>query len=171
MFGGETLTNLADDIGSTWKPLVGSIGIAFLLGFIFLLLIRCVGGALIYLFILLAEVMFLAGGFYAWYLKESEPDVTSNYYKGLYYGAIIAWSLAGLLALVFCCCWSAIKLGIAVFKATAQFIGSTPSIFTLPITFTILAGGWVCFWCASFVYLYSIGEPMPNPEFTSLTTI
>mmetsp|Transcript_48467 Transcript_48467/g.65806 ORF Transcript_48467/g.65806 Transcript_48467/m.65806 type:complete len:655 (-) Transcript_48467:96-2060(-) len=171
MFGSETLTNLADDIGETWKPLVGSLGIAFFLGFIFLLLIRCVGGFLIYLFILLAELMFLAGGFYAWYYKKNEYDPESNYYKGLYYGAIISWSLAGLLACIVCCCWSAIKLGIAVFKATAQFINSTPSIFTLPITFTILAGGWVIFWCASFVFLYSIGTPEPNPEFTSLTTI
>jgi len=171
MFGGETLTNLADDIGATWKPLVGSLGLAFVLGFIFLLLIRCVGGFLIYLFILLAELLFLAGGFYAYFYMKNEYDPESNYYKGLLYGAYVSWTLAGLLLCIVCCCWSAIKLGIAVFKATAQFINSTPSIFTLPITFTILAGGWVIFWCASFVFLYSIGTPGPNPDFSSLTTI
>lgn len=163
MFGNETLTNTAEDLQNTWKLLLGSVGFSFVLGFFFLLLIRFFGGALIYLFIILSELLFLAGGFYAWFYLKNDYTTDSTYYQGLYYGAIFSWTIAGLVALCVCCCWNTIKLGIAVFKATAQFIGATPSIFTLPVTFTILAASWVMFWLVSFVFLYSIGEPSPNP--------
>lgn len=61
-----------------------------------------------------------------------------------------------------CCCYSAIRLGIAVFKTTAQYIQNNMHIFLLPLFSNIVAAIWILVWAGSFIFLYSVGEPKPR---------
>jgi len=82
--------------------------------------------------------------------------------------------VAGIAALFFlcvCCCCRAIKLGIAVYKTTAQYIASNLRIFLLPALSYLIAFIWLLCWIVSALYVYSVGEPYPRPEYEFLTDI
>lgn len=75
---------------------------------------------------------------------------------------ILLWILAGLMLLTICCCWSRIKLGAAITQAASDFVGATPSIFVVPMTFFLVIMVWFLFWIISAVYVYSVGTAVPG---------
>jgi len=82
------------------------------------------------------------------------------------------WGLDGLYAFILLCLCNRIRPGVAIMKCTAQFIGSTPSVFLLPLVFSLLCGGWIAAWAFSAVFLFSVGEIEPRPApLTFVTTI
>jgi hypothetical protein len=90
----------------------------------------------------------------------------------LEYGSYAIWGVDGLYVLVLLCLCNRIRLGVAIMKVTAQFIGDTPSIYLIPVVFLILCSGWIACWAFSFVFLFSIGtiEPRADP-LSFLTTV
>jgi hypothetical protein len=72
------------------------------------------------------------------------------------------WGLAALSGLLMLCCYNAIKIGIAVFKTTAQYIQANMHIFILPAVGFLIAGLWLTLWFAGSLYVFSTGHPEPR---------
>jgi len=63
-----------------------------------------------------------AGGFYSYFHARKKYDPQDPVYRYLAYAAYVLWALCAALLLSLICCYNAIKVGIAVFKTTAQYV-------------------------------------------------
>ena len=64
-----------------------------------------------------------------------------------------------------------IRIGIAVMKCTAAFMGGTPQVFLVPPIAIVVLIVWMLVFLFIAAYLFSIGTIGPNPEFPILTTV
>lgn len=132
------------------------MAIAFVLAFVYLILLRCCAGILV--FFTLIAVGLLLGGFGAYlYLDRDRFPEDTTYYNAMLYGGYVMFGLTAIYCLVLLCLCNRIRLGVAIIKATAQFMGNTPSVYFIPIVFFLLATIWMAAWCFSFVFLFSVG--------------
>ena len=165
----DKVTQYFADIAYSWKVIAICSGTALVLAYLYLFLIRLIGGILVWGTIILLQVSLLAGGYYVWKESEAEQYVESDYKDWLKYTAYGIWGVAGLYFLCVCCCYSAIRLGIAVYKTTAQYIASNLRIFLLPAIAYFFAMIWLSIWLVSAVFVFSIGEPAPRPGYEFIT--
>jgi choline transporter-like protein 2/4/5 len=70
---GETGVKAIGDIVVAWHVIAASAVTALILGYLFLFVIRCIGGAIIYLFLILIEAALIVGGFYLMNYAETFP--------------------------------------------------------------------------------------------------
>jgi len=118
----DKVTQYFADVVYSWKVLAICSGTAIVLGYFYLILIRLIGAILVWMTIFLLQASLLAGGYYVWMQSESEEYAQSDYKDWMKYSAYGIWGVAGLYFLCVCCCWKAIRLGIAVYQTTAQYI-------------------------------------------------
>lgn len=100
---------------------------SFLIGFIYLIVLRFLGGIIIWCTIFAVIAATLVGGYLLFDTSENmnapEEEQTKEYYL---YGAYVVWGFAAILICCVLCNFKNIRIGIAVMKCTASFIGSTP---------------------------------------------
>ena len=140
------------------------------MAYIYLIVIRYVGGILIWGSIAAIQLSLIAGAYYLWDQRDQYMDGDENR-DWLEYATYTVAGIAALFFLCICCCCRAIKLGIAVYKTTAQYIASNLRIFLLPALSYLIAFIWLLCWIVSALYVYSVGEPYPRPEYEFLTDI
>jgi hypothetical protein len=70
-----------------------------------------------------------------------------------------------------CCCYSAIKLGIAVFKATSKFVQDNLRIFALPAFSYLIVTVWALIWFVGALYVWTVGAATPRVNFEFVTEI
>jgi hypothetical protein len=160
-FDVNKITNYVSDVFAVWYVLLICVGIAFALGFIYMIVLRCCASVLVF-FTLMAVLCALGGGGVWLYFFKDHYETTAKNYKYCEYGAYVLWGLAGAYLLILLCLCKRIRLGVAIIKCTAQFIGSTPSVFFIPLFFVIFIGAWIAGWAFSAVYLFSVGEIKPR---------
>jgi hypothetical protein len=153
-----------NDLNGAKYPILISMGSAFLIGFIYLIVLRLCGGPIVYLSLLLMVAGGAAGGVLLFFtgrdLSASDP------YKQHYLiGSYVAWGITGLFFCCILCNFRNIKIGVSVFKCTAQFVGSTPQIFLIPPVFSILLMAWMIVFIVVSLFILSIGtvEQRPPP--------
>jgi hypothetical protein len=118
-----------------------SVGSAFVLGMIFMLLMRCCAGVIVF-FSLIGIFVLIAGGSAwlflkgrCWYVKLDEGQVcnyvltNSTYtvddtknFKYLTIGSYVLWGIAGAYLILLLCLCNRIRLGVAIAKTTSRFI-------------------------------------------------
>lgn len=154
---GEAGSQVMADIATCWRVIAGSAVTALILGYIFLFVIRLIGGAIIYLFLIALEVVFILGGLYTYNYSNTYPegDKYRDYIKYTAYGI---WGLAGLELICVCCCWTAIKVAIAVYKTTSQYVSSNLRIQLLPLFSWFSLAIWGGVWIVCAVFVYSVGD-------------
>lgn len=59
----DKITQYVADIAYSWKVILMSSFTAIVLGYLYLIIIRCVGGVIVWLSIVLIQVCLLAGGY------------------------------------------------------------------------------------------------------------
>jgi len=107
------------------KVLAITLGTAFIVGFIYMIVLRVFGGPMIWLSIIGLIGGTIYGGFLLWMTSKNMVD--GEQYKEYYlYGSYVVWGISGALFLCACCNQKNIRIGIAVMKCTAQFIQGTP---------------------------------------------
>jgi len=80
---------------------------------------------MIYLSILALILGSAYGGFMLY--NTSLAMIDTDEYKLYYlYGSYVVWGISGLLACCVCCNLKNIRIGVAVMKCTAAFLGGTP---------------------------------------------
>jgi hypothetical protein len=138
------------------------MGSAFVLGFFYMIVLRLCGGPIIYLSI----VAILGGLGYGSYMliDFSKQMADTEEYKLYYlYGGYAVAGFGGLILLCALCQCKNIRIGVAVMKCTAAFIGGTPQVFLVPPITSIFILGWLALWVIIGVSIYSVGEIKPNP--------
>lgn len=167
---GQTgLTQYLADIMATKEPLAITLLTAFVIGFVYLILLRYLGGPIIYLSIL-GMILGSAGGGFMLYEQSGlrlETDKYKNYYL---YGSYVAWGFTALLFCCVCCNLKNIRIGIAVMKCTAQFIGGTPQVFLAPPLGVLVVVAWLVVWTVFALYVMSVGEVAPRKAPLSFLT-
>jgi len=121
-----------------------------------MIVLRLCGGPIIYMSILAMILGTAYGGFmlYNSSLIMAETDKYKTYYL---YGSYVVWGLSVVLLCCACCNLKNIRIGVAVMKCTAAFLGGTPQVFLVPpmaLVFIIL---WLFVWMVMSAYLVSIG--------------
>lgn len=145
------------DLYTAWWVILVMAAVTFVLSFLYLLLLRWFAKPLLYISFLLIMGLLIGGGFYVFFqsFKYDPADHTVKVMQGM---GILLWIMAGLYGVILLCCWSRIQLGTAVIEAASDFVGNTPSIFFVPLTFFLIVGVWIVFWVISAVYVYSVGS-------------
>lgn len=155
---GKQFANYFEDIFECWPVLLASTGVALVLGYIYLFVMRCLGGAIVWFMIILTELSLLALGGYTYYIRYSRYTPTDQpIHKYLAIAAYVVWGIAGVILIATCCCCGAIRLGIAVMKATAKFIADNLRIFILPFISYVFVSIWICLWFVGASYMYTVG--------------
>ena len=167
----DKITQYIADIAFCWRVIAICSGTSVLLGYIYLFVVRCIGAVIVWGSIIALQVSLIGAGAYVW-LQSNEYEPGEDYHDWLKYAAYTIWGIAGLFFLCVVCCWSAIRIGIAVYQTTANYISSNLRIFLLPIITYIFALLWFCVWLVSFIFIFSIGEPVQRePPYSFLTEI
>jgi hypothetical protein len=167
---GEKVGLWISSIAKSWQVILVSIPVAIILGYIYLFIIRLIGGFIVWVSFVLIILALAAVGFYSFFYLKYQYVVDDPIRKYIEWGAYAAWSLSGIVALSLLCCCSAIKIGIAVFKTTAKYVADNMHIFFLPMIASIVACIWYLLWVASFVFIYSVGDPEPREAPLSFIT-
>lgn len=152
--------------------IVGAV-CALVLGYLYLFVIRIIGGAIIWVSFIILVLALCGGGLWTYFIKRKDylPE-TNEVYQYLTYGSYALWGLSALSALLMLCCYSAIKIGIAVFKTTAQYVQANMQIFLLPIAGFFTALIWYALWFGGSIMVFSTGTPAPrNAPYAFLTEI
>lgn len=144
-------------------------GTSLILGYLFLFILTWTAGCVIYAFLLLTLIAFVAGGYFAREYALSRPEGDS-YNTWIEYGAYALWALGGIFLCCVCCCWSAISVAIAVYKTTAQYVRSNLRIFVLPLFSWLLQVVWGLVWIVCALYVFSVGEPEAREDPWSFLT-
>lgn len=101
-------------------------------------------------------------------LEAHADDPYAMYVKYAAYGA---WGTCALILCIFLCCFSALRLGIAVFKATISFTKANLGIFLQPVITMIFFIIWVFAWLVAVMWVFSVGEPKPREGYPMVTEI
>lgn len=168
-FGDEGQAVFAD-IAASANVLAWSCLSALVLGYLFLFVIRCIGGLIIYVFLLVLLACLGFGGLYVKTMADQRDDADS-YKDYMTWGAYALWVLAGIELLCICCCWSAIKIAIAVYKTTAQYVAANLRVLVLPLLSWILLVVWFTVWIYCAVHVASIGTVEPRTDLQFLSEV
>lgn len=169
---GDTVGEWVFSIAKAWPVICVSIPVAVIIGYLYLFIIRAIGGFIIWLSFAVIVLSLAAVGLYAWFYLQFEYPEGDPFRSYMQYVAYVFWGLSGLVLCSLCCCYSAVRLGIAVFKTTAQYIQANMHIFFLPALANITAAIWFLLWAGSFLFLYSVGDPRPrDPPLNFVTSL
>ena len=166
----DKVTSYIADIGRSWQVILVASITAILLGYIYLLLIRCMGALIIWLSIVLLELSLIGGGVYMYFESETY-DAESDYRDWLKYAAYAIWGVAFLFLCCICCCWNSIRIGIAVYETTAEYVAKNLRIFLLPLCAYFVCAIWFACWLVSAVFVFSIGEPEAREGYEFITEV
>lgn len=77
-FHADTFSDYISDFISVWYVLAISVGVAFVLGFIYLVILKLCAGFLLFLSMVLILIIIAGGGYWAYHTKEEydETDTT-----------------------------------------------------------------------------------------------
>jgi len=163
--GSDALEQWISDIQQTWPVIAVSIGVAFIIGFVYMVFLRYFSGILTWLAILtfIAGTAILGWRFYQ-QGKKSEESITASgdtgttTYNSEKIIAYVCWGVAIFTVLAVLCLWSRIRLAIAILKAAADYVKDTPSVFLVPIFTVVILLVFYAFWSGAMVFLVSSGE-------------
>ena len=81
------------------------------------------------------------------------------------------WGVTVVYAITILTCCNAIRVGIAVFKTTVRYVQANMIVFLLPAGVSVLSLVWFVVWLFSAVFIFSVGEPGPKPDFPFITEV
>jgi hypothetical protein len=174
LLGPIDLSLYVNDIVACKEPLLYTLLSGFLVGFVYMIILRVCGGPIIYLSILSMILGSAYGGLQLYNHSMALPDnpePPSND-KAIY--LYCSYAVFGISAILFCCvCFNLknIRIGVAVMQCTAAFIGGTPQVFLVPPIFIVLLVAWFAVWVVIVMYILSIGELKQREDFVFLTSI
>ena len=87
------------------------------------------------------------------------------------YGSYVVWGISAVLLCCALCNQKNIRIGVAVMKCTAMFIGGTPQVFLIPPVAIVVIMSWLIFWLIMALHVFSVGELKPNPKLPAISTV
>lgn len=140
--------------------------IAFVIGFVYLGLLKCFSGLIVWsvIFSMFIVLLVLGTSFYNQaQTKESAEDyIDYDSKEGNLAIAYIIYALAAILFLGVLCLYDRIKLAIAIVKTTSDYVSDTRSIVLVPFVSLFVYLGFYALWISGFLYMYSKGDISPS---------
>lgn len=117
MTGGQ-LAKYFVDLGTAWWVLLAMCGISCVFACIYLFLLRCCAGPMIWISFISIFALLITGGVYVYELqyRYAAEDSTSSAMK---WCGVTLFCLAGVYLLILLCCCNRIRLGVAIMKAAS----------------------------------------------------
>mmetsp|Transcript_102922 Transcript_102922/g.266069 ORF Transcript_102922/g.266069 Transcript_102922/m.266069 type:complete len:630 (-) Transcript_102922:102-1991(-) len=164
-----TFTEGLSSVPVGWPVILATFGVAVLLGYVHLSLLRCCAKLLLWLSILGTILVLGAGGFYLWAnagkLSNRIPDgvnlpeqATEHEGQVTRVVAILCWVLAGVAACVACCMHSSIDAASACIQVACSAIFDMPSLLLAPVLKAVAKVVAFMVLLYGFLNLYSMGE-------------
>ena len=155
----DKLFDYLGDFGRVWPICIACAGIALVVGFLYLLIIRCCGACIAYISILLVEAALLALGFLFWKRMDLYTSVDDVTYRNIMLGfAITFWALSLIWFLIIICSCNKIRLAIALTEVAAIFVWKVMSIVLVPFFFFLIVALYLAYWVALSIFIYSAGD-------------
>ena len=112
--------------------------------------------------VVLLGLFFVGGGFGFWFMRKSllEDDNESNdeYADHLFWAAIAFWLVSAAYVIFVACCWSSLKVSIAIIETAADFFADTKRIVLVPLCYFGVAVVFFGVWLGAIIFVNSIGE-------------
>merc|ERR1712226_1034602 len=160
---GEAINGWFRDIISAWVCLAISSVTALILGYLYLFVVRLLGGMIVWVSFALIWVSLVGGGAYSWYYRDLKYRPDNAKYDYLTWASYGLWILSVVVFFLICCFRHAIKVGIAVFQTTSQYVQENMKIFALPALSYVVIALWSAGWLWGMLYVFSVGYPEPRP--------
>lgn len=181
-YGGDNISTWINDLLDVWWITLAAAGIAFVLGFIYMFLLKWMAKPIVFISIVLVQILIILAGYLVYNKSQemqddideqggvaSEEDEDNQKY--VLYLSYAIFALAGIYFIVMLCLCSRIRLAIAIFQVTSDFMRDTPSIFLVPIIFLIIGVIFLAIWIVSAVFIFTVGEAVQNETAKALTNI
>jgi len=168
---GDAGTQYAYDIAKTWPVILVASIITVMIGYLYIFIMKRFMGIAIWFF--LAFTLFVLGAvgcvsyFYA-RPKYDDTDPTKDYVT---YFAYVMFGLTAVYLLCVCCCCNSIRLAIAVFEATCDYINTNKLVLVLPFVTCIVSFIWYVIWLSAAIFIFSVGTPESREGFEYVTEI
>ncbi|KXZ44390.1 hypothetical protein GPECTOR_68g361 [Gonium pectorale] len=157
---------------------IGGIIGGLVLSFLWLLVLRYLGGFMVWFAILFINLACIGAALFTWvkagYIGDSgfgqdvldalpvDINPAQSQQKTWFWIAVGTSITAGLVLLITLLCISRIRIAIACVKVASQAVGSMPSIIFFPLLPFVFEVGLVIYWIAVTGMLYSAGDLVAN---------
>jgi hypothetical protein len=156
------LANFITDVKNNWQWLLAAVGFCVIVSFVFMFLLRCLAGCIVWLSIFgiimffgLTGVVFLYNygmipslGTYVGQFNIPSTSAGGQKYYDIY--GYICFGISGLFLILTLCCCSRIRLAVAVCKSAGHFVAGVCQIILVPI---FQASLLISFWGACLVVM------------------
>lgn len=182
----STIQTWVSDMTISWPLLFAVLGIAFVIGFVFMVFMRYCSGIVTWLMIWSYVIALAVLGGLCYYkynllttntgyeaattntnntnasntVSGTNNDTTTS--KTLYIFAIVFWVVDGISLLVLCCIYHKINIVLAVLKAGADYMKQVPTALLVPPFLTLIVLAFFAYWIAAFVCLFASGAVFVN---------
>ena len=167
---------MVSDLISVWWLTLVAAGISFVLGFVYMFLLKWMARPIVYVSIVLIQLLLILCGLLCYYKAqemkenmETEDDKKQQRYVEYFSYAVFIVSI--LYFIVMLCLCSRIRLAIAIFQVTSDFMRDTPSLFLIPIIFLIIGLSFLAIWIVSAVWIFTVGEAVQNETAKALANV
>ena len=96
-----------------------AVGTAFVLGMIYMLILRCCAGVIVFLSLIGILAMLGGGGAWVFFIGRYKYDSTDNNFKYMTIGSYVIWGIGGAYLIILLCLCNRIRLGVAIIKCTS----------------------------------------------------
>ena len=139
-------------------PIIGaSIGIAFIMSFLYIWLMKCCVGVLVWTTI----GVILGGGLllgYVLYESSDDDDLESDEQDYRKYASYVIFAITAIFFLVILFARNRIRIAIQVIKSAGRAIGDMPMMVFFPIGPIIVLIGFFLAWLYGTIYIFSAGD-------------
>lgn len=111
--GNSYITRYMGDVVICWWVLLICAIIAFVLGFVYMLLVRCFAKIMVWVTIISVFFILVTIATILWFYKNQFASNESTYHVFLW-TAVAIWILAGMYICLVLCCFRRIRLGVAI---------------------------------------------------------
>lgn len=165
------------DVNNGKYLILACAGIAFALSWIWLLLIRCCAGFMVWTTIVFVVILSIvlsvflclqakrARDKYNDAKRKSIETIEQNLQqKTLTAFAVLVTVFTFVLIIVLIAMRRRIQLAIAILKEAGRVLADEPTLFFVPLCIFVLIAGFLAYWIATSLYLATTGTPLYDPE-------
>ena len=158
-FSAERLARWITDLYTTRWIIFASVLWSFVLAMIFMLLLKFIGGLVIFIFFALIVVGLILLAVYFKINSINYIEQGDLVYKAameaFFWISLVITIIFILFFLLMC---NRIRLAIAMINVTSQYINKTIHIILIPIIFFIIELLWIVYWIFLSAFIYSTGD-------------
>merc|ERR1719445_240288 len=149
------------DIETAMPIIAASIGIAFLMSFLYVFLMKACVGVLVWGTV--ALIIFGGGGLgYVLYDSKDEENLSESEAKTREYVAYVAWGFTAIFFLIIVFARKRIMIAIQVIKSAGRAVGDMPMMVLFPLGPLSGIIGFFFAWCFASIYIFSAGEEVQS---------